>query len=170
LASEVPITPFHFGPGAALNAMAPKHISFVSFIAANVLIDIEPLYYMSTKQYPLHRLFHTYVGASLVSIVAVLLVIFCASVSKKFFPAMFAKFFSSSVGATIVGAVLGSYSHIVLDSVMHRDMRPLAPFSQENSLLGVISLSSLHWLCIYAGLFGIVLLGLRYALKTKTIR
>jgi len=153
-----------------LNAVAPKHISFVSFVAANVLIDIEPLYYMLTKQYPLHRFFHTYVGAGLVSIAAVLLIILCGAVSKNLFPSMFAKFFSSSVGATIFGAVLGSYSHIVLDSVMHTDIRPLAPFSQANNLLGVISLSSLHWLCIYAGLFGIALLGLRYALKIKTIR
>jgi len=83
-----------------LNAVAPKHISFVSFVAANVLIDIEPLYYMLTKQYPLHRFFHTYVGAGLVSIAAVLLIILCGAVSKNLFPSMFAKFFSSSVGAT----------------------------------------------------------------------
>lgn len=166
----MPITPFHFGPGAALNAAAPKHISFVSFVAANVLIDIEPFYYMSTQQYPLHRFFHTYVGASFVSVAAVVLVIFCGAVSKNLFPAAFEKFFSSSVCATIVGAILGSYSHIVLDSIMHRDIRPLAPFSQHNSLLGIMSLSSLHWLCIFSGLFGVVLLALRYALKIKAIR
>lgn len=166
----MPITPFHFGPGAALHALAPKHISFVSFFAANVLIDVEPFYYMSTQQYPLHRFFHTYVGAGFVSIAAVFLVIFCGAVSKKAFPSAFEKFFASSVGATAFGAILGSYSHIVLDSIMHSDIRPLAPFSKDNNLLGAISLSSLHWLCIYSGLFGIVFLVLRYAIKTRAMR
>ena len=61
----MPFTPFHFGPGAALYAMAPRQLSFLAFCAANVLIDVEPLYYMLTDQYPWHRFFHTYVGATL---------------------------------------------------------------------------------------------------------
>jgi len=162
----MPITPFHFGPGAALKAVAPERISFLSFVIANVLIDIEPIYYITAKQYPWHRFFHTYVGASLVSIAAVILVVVCSAISKKFFPDLLEKVFSSSIGATIFGAILGSFSHVVLDSFMHKDIRPPAPFSQDNTLLGVISLSSLHWFCVCAGVFGIVLLGLRYALKT----
>ena len=66
----MPITPFHFGPGAAIHVVAPRHVSFLAFCAANVLIDIEPLYYMLTHQDRLHRFFHTYVGASLVAVVA----------------------------------------------------------------------------------------------------
>ena len=158
----MPVTPFHFGPGAALKAVAPKHISFLSFATANVLIDMEPIYYISTKQYPWHRFLHTYVGASVISIATALLIISCAAASKRLFPALFEKLFSSSMLAIIFGAALGSYSHIVLDSFMHKDIRPLAPFSQDNGLLGVVSLSSLHWFCVCAGVFGVVLLGVRY--------
>jgi hypothetical protein len=46
----MPITPFHFGPGTAIHAIAPKHVSFLTFCSANVLIDIEPLYYMVIGQ------------------------------------------------------------------------------------------------------------------------
>ena len=46
----MPITPFHFGPGAALHALAPKHVSFLAFAAANVIIDVEPLYFMLAGQ------------------------------------------------------------------------------------------------------------------------
>jgi hypothetical protein len=63
----VPITPFHFGPGAAIYAAAPRYVSFFAFCAANILMDVEPLYYMLTQQYPLHRFFHTYIGASIVA-------------------------------------------------------------------------------------------------------
>lgn len=42
----MPVTPFHFGPGALLHATAPRHVSFLAFCGANVLIDLEPLYYL----------------------------------------------------------------------------------------------------------------------------
>lgn len=73
----MPITPFHFGPGAALHAAAPRQISFLAFGAANVLIDIEPGYYLLTHQFPLHRFCHTLIGATL--IMAATLVLFGAA-------------------------------------------------------------------------------------------
>ena len=60
-----------------------------------------------------------------------------------------------------IGAALGAYSHVVLDSVMHRDIRPLAPASMENVLLGIISLSALHWWCIALGIVGFAGVGAR---------
>jgi hypothetical protein len=33
----MPITPFHFGPGAAIHSLAPKRIRFAAFCAANCL-------------------------------------------------------------------------------------------------------------------------------------
>ena len=63
----MPITPFHFGSGAAIHAAAPRYVSFLAFCATNILMDVEPLYYILTQQYPLHRFFHTYIGASIVA-------------------------------------------------------------------------------------------------------
>ena len=51
----MPVTPFHFGPGALVHALAPRYVSFLAFCAANVLIDVEPGYYMMVGQFPLHR-------------------------------------------------------------------------------------------------------------------
>jgi hypothetical protein len=62
----MPFTAFHFGPGAVFHAAAPKQVSFLAFCAANVLIDMESLYFMVTQQFPVHRFFHTYVGASVI--------------------------------------------------------------------------------------------------------
>lgn len=39
----MPITPFHFGPGALIKAMAPQHVSWTAFALANGLIDLEPI-------------------------------------------------------------------------------------------------------------------------------
>jgi membrane-bound metal-dependent hydrolase YbcI (DUF457 family) len=59
--------------------------------------------------------------------------------------------------AALIGAALGAWSHVVLDGVMHRDLRPLGPWSDGNPLLGAISLGWLHGLCAIAGAIGAAL-------------
>ena len=60
----MPFTPFHFGPGALVSAAARKYVSFLAFCAVNVLIDVESLYNMLTRQPRIHTFLHTYVGAT----------------------------------------------------------------------------------------------------------
>ena len=64
-----------------------------------------------------------------------------------------------------LGAALGAYSHIVLDSLMHQDMVPLWPFSDENPMLGLVWLSTLHMFCLGAGILGLCIIGLRRGLQ-----
>jgi len=55
----VPITPFHFGPGALIKAAAPKHFSWTIFALANVVIDLEPIGLFLLIGDPAHPLLHT---------------------------------------------------------------------------------------------------------------
>ena len=158
----MPVTPFHFGPGAAIHALAPRHISFVAFCAANVLIDIEPLYFMLTGQYPLHRFFHTYVGASCITLVTALLLIAGLKLASRLRWPDVLQLQGLHALPIWLGAALGSYSHIVLDSVMHADIVPLAPFSRVNALYQCLPLETLHLACVGAALFALVLMGLRW--------
>ena len=167
----MPFTPFHFGPGLAIKSLAMRKFSFLSFMSANVLIDVEPLYYMVRGEFPLHRFFHTYIGASVVGTVVILLLLVVKQVvlSMPVFSGnrVHVYFLSLSSFTISVGAFTGVYSHIFLDSVMHSDIMPLLPFSSSNGLLGLVSLSELHWFCILAGLFGIlVLLGHRFFVRS----
>lgn len=59
------------------------------------------------------------------------------------------------------GALAGTLSHVALDSLMHHDIRPLAPFSEANGLLGAVSLDTLHLACVVAGVAGSVLWAVR---------
>ncbi len=163
----MPFTPYHFGPGAALHAAAPKHVSFWAFCGANVLIDIEPLVYMLSDQYPLHRFFHTYVGASLIWPAGVALYLGARWTAEAIgLPNVF-NWKSLTTAKVAIGAALGAYSHIVLDSLMHADMRPLAPFSDANPLLGLVPLGVLHWSCLAAGVLGLALVLLRRIDRTR---
>jgi membrane-bound metal-dependent hydrolase YbcI (DUF457 family) len=62
--------------------------------------------------------------------------------------------------AAAAGAFIGAYSHVAIDSIMHADMRPFAPFSAASPWLGVVSIETLQWLCVLAGVIGIAGLAL----------
>jgi len=163
----MPITPFHFGPGAAIYAIAPKHVSFITFCSANVLIDIEPLYYMATGQYPLHRFFHTYIGATIIMIATALIFFVALKLASRIrLPNLF-QWQSLNPLPIWLGAATGSYSHIVFDSVMHSDIAPLSPFSEVNVLYQLVPLGELHLFCVFAAVSGLVILGIRRLLKAR---
>jgi membrane-bound metal-dependent hydrolase YbcI (DUF457 family) len=157
----MPITPFHFGPGAVIHALAPRRISFIGFVAGNVVIDIEPLYYILTDQYPLHRFFHTYIGASLILLAAPVIFIAAKRFAARFWLPNLFGWQQLTVWPVVCGAAAGVYSHIVFDSIMHGDIRPFSPFSDANPLHEIISLQALEWSCVTAGLVGLVILAAR---------
>lgn len=53
-----------------------------------------------------------------------------------------------------LSAFIGSFSQVLLDSIMHSDVQPFYPVTLSNPFLSVISLSVLHKLCLYSGLAG----------------
>lgn len=159
----MPITPFHFGPGAALHAIAPRHVSFLAFCAANVLIDVESLHNLLRRRYPVHAFFHTYIGATLIALamIATFWWLTRPRIVRRLPDLLGWK--QLTLRQVGVGAALGAYSHVVLDSVMHADIQPWSPFSSQNPLLGAVPLSTLHWLCVGAGALGLVVLAVRRA-------
>ena len=69
----MPITPLHFGPAIAGKAVAPKHFSVLAFGLTQVIIDAEAGFYLAQGAWPVHRFLHTYLGATVVAVVTVLL-------------------------------------------------------------------------------------------------
>lgn len=150
----MPITPFHFGPGAALHAIAPRQVSFLAFCAANVVIDVESLYNLVQGRHPVHAFFHTYVGASLAALALILAFAGLRRAGLAWLPGL-------TWRRVAIGALLGAWTHVLLDSVMHADIRPLLPWSDGNDLWHLVSLAVLHGGCVAAGLFALVVLGVR---------
>ena len=64
----MPITPYHFGPGALLKALAPKRVSLLAFVAANVVIDVESLVNLLAGRQPVHATLHTFIAATAVGV------------------------------------------------------------------------------------------------------
>jgi membrane-bound metal-dependent hydrolase YbcI (DUF457 family) len=57
----------------------------------------------------------------------------------------------------MVTALIGTFSHVILDSMMHADMNPIWPLTGPNPLLGFVSLANLHFGCLVTGIAGLVL-------------
>ena len=62
------------------------------------------------------------------------------------------------LAAVVSGAVLGSYSHVFLDSIVHADMTPFAPWHGGNPQLHAIPATTVMLLCAGMGLTGVTVL------------
>jgi hypothetical protein len=166
----MPVTPFHFGPGLALKGVAAPVFSWSAFAAAQVLIDCETVYYILNREYPVHRFFHSFVGAAAAGVTAALLFLIGVRVLATGFPRLVAPLFAPTVAArgevsplgVLVGGLAGGLTHSFLDGIMHPDVQPFMPWSSYNPFLGLIGLTPLHVICVAAALFGLGCLSLRW--------
>lgn len=150
----MPFTPFHMGPGIAVKALLQGSFSLMVFGWSQIIMDIQPLLVMITGEGHLHGFTHTYVGATLLALFSALTGKYLSEVGLYILGLNRQWQISISWPVTVVSAFVGAYSHVIIDSVMHRDMVPYFPFAEGNHLLGLISVSALHKVCVYSGLVG----------------
>lgn len=164
----MPLTPYHFGPGMMLKGLLRRWFSLWIFILVQILTDFETLYFILKQEHPLHRFFHTYLGANVTMLLAVLLgrpaYHGWLSLRERIGKKEASSLHRLTWGTAFVSAALGSYSHVFLDSMMHSDLRPWNPFSLANPAYHFVSVRNLHFFCLVSGALGIVLcfvIGLR---------
>jgi hypothetical protein len=133
----------------------------------NIAIDLEPISMFLVTMNPQHLFFHTIIGATLIACL-------CATFGKRWCEMAIeiwndeirgkpeAKWFTSEkkINKTSAwsGALIGAWSHLLLDSFMHDDIKPLSPFNDANVLLGTISIEWLHTTCLIFGGIGLLLI------------
>jgi membrane-bound metal-dependent hydrolase YbcI (DUF457 family) len=153
----MPFTPLHMGPGILIKAILQGSFSLMVFGWAQIVMDIQPLYVIisNTRHLELHGFSHTYLGATLLAVLSAL--------SGKYLSEFSLKLLGLSTltqpikivwGIAFFSAFIGTYSHVVLDSIMHSDIQPYYPFASGNHLLAIIDVNLLHELCIYSGIAG----------------
>lgn len=157
----MPVTPFHVGPGSLVKAVLREKFSLTIFGFAQIVIDLQPLVAMLGADIEVHGFSHTYVGATLVAVIA--------SVIGKPFCEYCLRFWNRELSVSnplwhfpekiswpvvISSAFIGTYSHVLLDSIMHAEIEPFYPLAIRNQLFGLMEMGELHKLCAYAGLLG----------------
>ena len=156
----MPFTPFHFGVGVAVHAVAPKKVSFLSFCTANILIDIEPFYYQFiAEERPYHRFFHTAAGGSAVLIATLLLFLTGQGLAHYIkLPNLLGRQ-NLKFPTVLIGGALGVYTHVLLDSITHKYLHPFAPVFKTYQ--PKISVLEIHLLCVFLGVIGGIILLIR---------
>ena len=171
----MPFTPFHMGPAMALKALAGPRLSLISFGVAQVAMDIEPLVHMVRGDHVLHGFTHTYLGATAVGLVALPIArpitVWLSGLWDRELRAANLSWLVESLprlwSPIIVGTFVGTYSHVLLDSIMHADMSPLAPFQQGNALLNSLSYGGVHILCVASGVLGLCAWAVAQRVRTR---
>ena len=148
----MPFSPLHMGPGIVVKACLQGAFSLMVFGWSQILIDIQPLVVMLTERGELHGFSHTYIGASLIAIIAAPSGKYLGEIGLRIVRRP--EYNPISWRVAIVSAFIGTYSHVFIDAIMHSDIEPFSPFSNQNAWHGVISVDTLHLVCVVSALVG----------------
>jgi hypothetical protein len=153
----MPFTPFHFGPAMVFGLPLRKYLHVPTFLVANVIVDVEPLLVLVLGlNYPLHGYFHTFIFAALTGL-ALGYVMFTLDRSLV----SFYRFFrlvskdNQNIKTFIVTGVSGAIFHVLLDSPLYSDIRPLFPLALNPFYNPSLSLA-MYSFCVWMGILGIV--------------
>ncbi len=158
----MPFTPLHMGLGITIKAIMQRKFSLMVFGWSQIVIDIQPLYAMLTDTGELHGFSHTYLGATLLGLLCAVSGKYLGELSLKILRE--SKHLPISWSVSFLSAYVGTYSHVAMDSIMHPDVQPYAPFSEASPLYGIISIEALYICCLATALFG----GLIYYVRQTT--
>lgn len=150
----MPFTPIHMGPGILIKALLQSSFSLMVFGWTQIVMDIQPLIVLITGEGHLHGFTHTYVGAVLIAIFSALTGKYLSELGLKILGITKNGPITIFWWVSFLSAFIGSFSHVFLDSIMHTDVEPFYPVTLVNNFHGMVSVSTLHKICIYSGLVG----------------
>ena len=169
----MPFTPFHMGAGLIAKAALGKRFSLVSFGLAQILMDIEPGVRMIRDDAVLHWVSHTLWGAVAIGVLAALISPWLIKVIVARYNSEVAHYkianwaYSQSIrpSAIWLGAFFGTFSHILLDGLIHADMSPFAPLIASNPLLNMVAHDDVYWIMAVCSATGAALWLLRWRIS-----
>lgn len=164
----MPFTPMHMGPGILIKALLQGSFSLMVFGWTQIIMDIQPLIVLISGEGHLHGFSHTYVGAILLGAFSALTGKYLSQIALSLLGISQDTLLPATTPAIpkptnpivikwwvcLLSAMLGSFSHVFLDSIMHIDVEPFFPITLANDFHGLISVKLIHKICLYSGLVG----------------
>ena len=154
-------------PGIFLKSLGGRHISLTVFALSQLAMDLEVLVRVAGGAERWHGFTNTFIGAAVV----LLPTVFLGKPAGEWVLRWWNRNLSPTQArwlevqtriswpAAWIGGVLGVFSHVILDAVMHADAIPGAPFSAANPYVGLLSIGQLNLLCLIFLLLGTVIIG-----------
>lgn len=165
----MPFTPIHMGPGILIKGVLQGSFSLMVFGWTQIVMDIQPLVVILTGEGHLHGFTHTYLGAILIAFVSAATGKYLSQIGLRILRIETTSDGKIAWSIAIMSAIIGSFSHVFLDSLMHSDLQPFFPVDRYNPFLGIVSVRTLHKLCLYSGLLGAgVYYGVQWRSRVKS--
>lgn len=162
----MPVTPFHIIAAAPIKAIIPRYFSWSIFTLTNIFIDLEPITYFILTGVPSHKFFHSILGATFLGLISALYFRklcenYITKWNKNLHPIdrkwLEVKNSKISLFEGITGGLIGAWSHLILDSMMHQDIKPLWPFFKNNILLNTYSSDTIIYCCSCLMVLGLII-------------
>lgn len=149
----MPFTPYHFGPGLLLGIVLFPFLDFSTVMVACVVLDIEPLaVIIFNLPFAAHGFFHTYLAATIVAS-ALSLAIYPFRKYLNLLVSLFGLHQGSSFRHIFPASIIGTYSHVLLDSFLYPEMNPFYPLI-GNPFLGFFQFAFVYDACVFLGILG----------------
>jgi hypothetical protein len=149
----MPFTPFHLGPSLLIGVIFFPLLYVPAILLGSIIVDIEPLWFLLFGLPVLHLFFHTFLGATILALILAFVVYLLRGFLGEIMTAFRLPQLASPLSIT-VAALIGAYSHIVLDAFLYPEMQPFWPLA-GNPLLGLVSSSGVYLFCIICFLVAI---------------
>ena len=158
----MPFTPYHMGPGILFKALLQGSFSLLVFGWSQIVMDMQPLLVLLSGEGHLHGFSHTYIGATLLAAFSAVTGKYLAQIGLNMLRTPQQARVNIPWWVVVLSATLGTFSQVLLDSIMHADVQPFYPLTLDNPFLSFISVSALHQVCLYSGYVGAILYGYLY--------
>lgn len=143
----MPFTPFHFGPSFLLGMLFVSHVNMAAILLASVIIDIEPIYCLTTDSCRLHGILHTYVGATTLSVFVIPAIYFGKKPLQRL-SELFGVRQDYSIKSIVIGSLVGALSHVFLDSFLYSELLPFWPIVNSNPFVGLLNSDTVYLITI----------------------
>lgn len=162
----MPFTLYHLGPALVIGLPLRRRIDLTTLCIASVVLDVWPaLVLFGVFPGPYHWIWHTYLGAAVVTGALTGGMVLGA----RRFPTQFDRFRVGEREPTAIAIVglAGTWLHVTLDSITHPTMDPFAPIA-ANPFSDHLSLMELTILCEILLVIGLAWLVLLYTARTRS--
>ncbi|MFX0186089.1 MAG: hypothetical protein ACFE95_23645 [Candidatus Hodarchaeota archaeon] len=162
----MPFTPFHWGASVLFQALIiildPVAL-FVSSIAPDIE-GITALFIFPRLGLPLHGILHSFFGATILGLITGI----SSWASFKHFIPKILEITSTnlnlpqySLKISLLSAFIGTYSHIILDSPLYREMELFFPLKLGNPWYNIVPGNFVYFFCVFSFFLGISIFILR---------